>query len=293
MFNLRQTISVLADKKIAAVFRSRVYSPNHIGTDAAILNEVCNQLRKRGCAVVSFNEDSLTAQDVTSEGDIGVWITMARSPHCLEILKIPASVGATVINTPEAISHCRRGQMCNILSGHNIPFVEYLLADTDEMVLNKLESARFGKCWVKQADEHSRHKEDVASVRHAQEAQEILQEFFMRGIKKALICRHADGDVIRFYGVRHTKFFSWFFTGHNSPNAVSDKHVDLEQRLKELCDSAAAALELDVYGGDCVLDVNGQLKLIDINDWPSFAPCRLPAAKAIAKLVLTKLKDNK
>ena len=279
----------MAEKKIGAVFRSRVYSPNHIGTDAAILNEVCNQLRKRGCTVVSFNEDSLTEADVAT-GGMGLWLTMSRSPRALKLLEVPDTCGVPVINAPTAIGHSRRGQMCTILTGHNIPFVDFIVSGTDERVDDRLEAGGFGKCWVKQADEHSRHKEDVAFVRHAAEAQEILHEFFMRGIKKALICRHAEGEMIRFYGVRHTKFFSWFFPGQTDEEAAQPRHTELGEKLAALCDAAAAALELDIYGGDCMLTPKGDLLLIDINDWPSFAPCRQQAAKAIAKLVLTTLK---
>ncbi len=39
----------------------------------------------------------------------------------------------------------------------------------------------------------------------------MLQEFFLRGIKRAVINRHLDGDLIKFYGVAGTDFFYWFY----------------------------------------------------------------------------------
>ena len=54
-------------------------------------------------------------------------------------------------------------------------------------------------------------KEDVSYVRHPEEAQEVLQEYFLRGIKRAVINRHLVGDLIKFYGVQGTPFFFWFY----------------------------------------------------------------------------------
>jgi glutathione synthase/RimK-type ligase-like ATP-grasp enzyme len=53
--------------------------------------------------------------------------------------------------------------------------------------------------------------------------------------------------------------------------------------LAALARAAARALGLEVYGGDCVIDTGGALWLIDVNDWPSFAPCRAAGAEAIAR----------
>ena len=44
----------------------------------------------------------------------------------------------------------------------------------------------------------------------------MLQEFFLRGIKRAVINRHLDGDLIKFYGVAGTDFFYWFYPFENN-----------------------------------------------------------------------------
>ena len=41
----------MSEIKIAGVMRAGVYSPNHIGNDAAIFNATADQLRKRGFVV--------------------------------------------------------------------------------------------------------------------------------------------------------------------------------------------------------------------------------------------------
>ena len=40
------------------------------------------------------------------------------------------------------------------------------------------------------------------------------------------------------------------------------------------------------YGGDCIVDEDGTIRIIDFNDWPSFAPCRDTAAKYIAESII-------
>ena len=45
---------------------------------------------------------------------------------------------------------------------------------------------------------------------------------------------------------------------------------------------AAAALGLEVYGGDAIVTAEGRIVLIDVNAWPSFALYRDEAAPVIA-----------
>lgn len=287
----------MADINIAAVFRSREYSPNHIGTDAAILNEVCDQLRKRGCSVETFSEGKFIAEGSGRTSEFDAWISMARSPKSISILQDIERSGIPVINSGFGIENCRRGRMSTILAGSGIPLADFIKVDTDTAILERLKKEGYTKCWIKQADGHSKHKEDVTFVRHADEAQEILQEYFMRGIREAVICRHLSGDLIRFYGVAGTDFFKWFMpmdNRHFSPDSAGceppvSPSFD-EQVMKSLCTTAAETLEVKIYGGDCILRPDGSLVLIDINDWPSFAPYRKAAASFIGRYVLKQLK---
>jgi hypothetical protein len=55
--------------------------------------------------------------------------------------------------------------------------------------------------------------------------------------------------------------------------------------LQELGNQAAAVAGLDIFGGDVIVSPEGELTLIDLNDWPSFAPCRERASYAIAEFI--------
>jgi D-alanine-D-alanine ligase-like ATP-grasp enzyme len=49
---------------------------------------------------------------------------------------------------------------------------------------------------------------------------------------------------------------------------------------------AVSALGLEVYGGDAIVTPAGEIFLIDINAWPSFALYREEASLQIARLLL-------
>ena len=65
-----------------------------------------------------------------------------------------------------------------------------------------------------------------------------------------------------------------------------------EDTLKDICHRAADELDIEVYGGDCIVSPEGEIRIIDFNDWPSFAPCREDAAPQIAKRVLSIIKEK-
>lgn len=173
----------MADIKIAAIMRAGAYSPNHIGNDAAILNAVVEQLRKRGCEVTVYSEEQFNNGAVTEN----IIVNMCREQRSIARLQQLEQNGCLVINSGFGIENCTRERMTRILIGNGIPYPESLMVDTDEVVKNKLVKAGFTNCWIKRGDFHAMHKEDVSYVRHPEEAQEVLQEYFLRGIKRAVI----------------------------------------------------------------------------------------------------------
>ncbi len=286
----------MATTKIAGIMRAGAYSPNHIGNDAAIFNAVADQLRKRGREVNIYTEEQLNTTGVTEP----VILNMCREQRSIKKLQEYETEGRLVINSGFGIENCTRERMTRILLGHNIPYPESLIVNTDESAREALSVGNYTRCWIKRGDFHAMHKEDVSYVRHIEEAQEVLQEYFLRGIKRAVINRHLEGDLIKFYGVRGTDFFFWFYPfdnghskyGHEAINGHSrGLKFDLEY-LKKICHDAAIALDVVVYGGDCIVGEDGSISIIDFNDWPSFAPCRNEAAPHIAKAVLNMIKDH-
>ena len=280
----------MSEIKIAGVMRAGAYSPNHVGNDAAIFNAAADNLRKRGYVVNIYSEEQFQTSDIPEP----VVLNMCRERESILKLQALESQGRVVVNSGFGIENCTRERMTRILLGHHIPYPDSLIVNTDENIREQLKRAGFATCWIKRGDFHAMHKEDVSYCRHIEEAQEVLQEYFYRGIGRAVINRHLPGDLIKFYGVRGTPFFFWFYPfdeghskyGHEAVNGHSQGLKFSLDHLKDICAQAAEALDVVVYGGDCIVDTDGETRIIDFNDWPSFAPCRAKAAPHIAKAVI-------
>jgi glutathione synthase/RimK-type ligase-like ATP-grasp enzyme len=96
---------------------------------------------------------------------------------------------------------------------------------------------------------------------------------------------HVEGDLIKFYGIgagggphREPPWFRWFY---HKDQKVAGHPLD-PRRLGRLARAAADALGLEVYGGDAIATAGGDLVLLDLNAWPSFALYRDEASAAIA-----------
>ena len=284
----------MADIKIAGVMRAGAYSPNHIGNDAAIFNMAADELRKRGFVVNVYSEEQFRNEEITEE----VVMAMCREQESIAKLQNLEKSGKLVINSGFGIENCTRERMTRLLLGNNIPYPESLIVNTNEKVKPDLEKNDMQQVWIKRGDFHAMHKEDVSYCRHPEEAQEVLHEYFYRGIKRAVINRHLTGDLVKFYGVSGQKFFYWFYPfdeghskyGHEAINGKSRGIPFDEERMREICQKASDILDVKIFGGDCIIDPDGSIRIIDFNDWPSFAPCRKKAAPAIAKCIAAAIK---
>lgn len=283
----------MADIKIAGIMRAGAFSPNHIGNDSTIFNIVADQLRKRGCEVSVYSEEQFISSGVRED----IVVNMCREPRSIRLLQQLEDNGALVINSGYGIENCVRERMARILLGSNIPYPESIIVSTDEAIRDTLTKARISRCWIKRGDSHTMHNEDVTYVRHPEEAQEILQEYFLRGIKRAVINRHIEGEQIKFYGIVGTPFFYWLSAKDSSaehrPASKRNSAPDFkEEKLKALCTAAADVLDVRIYGGDCIVSSDGKIRIIDFDDWPSFAPCRQEAAVQIAKYIMRAIKER-
>jgi len=285
----------MAEIKIAGIMRAGAFSPNHIGNDSTIFNIVADQLRKRGCEVNIYSEDQFINNGVKEN----IIVNMCRERRSIQLLQQLEDNGSLVINSGFGIENCIRERMARIFLGNGIPYPESLIVNTDEAIRDVLMKNGIDRAWIKRGDSHTMHNEDVTFVRHPEEAQEILQEFFLRGIKRAVINRHLDGEMIKFYGILGTPFFFWLSSSasssdirmrHGYKKPASDFDVE---KLKALCTAAAEILDVKIYGGDCVISHDGKIKIIDFDDWPSFAPCRQEAATNIAKFVISEIKARR
>lgn len=274
---------------IAGIRRGNQFSPNHIGNDAAIFNLTASHLRESGCTVREYTETDLLEREIPEK----LIFNMVRDLRSVNKLQQLEDKGCSVVNSGYGIQNCTREKMTRLLIAHQIPHPESLILNTDEDSTSALEEAGFHNCWIKRGDFHAIHREDVTYVRNRAEAKSILQEYALRGIATAVINEHLKGDLIKFYGVTGTGFFYWFYPSSNDHSKFGLEQINgtakgipfNENDLQTSCNQAANVLNIHIYGGDCIVSEDGTLRIIDFNDWPSFAPCQEEAARHIANRI--------
>lgn len=274
----------MADIKIAAILRDGIFSPNHIASDAAILHEVVAEIRKKGFQVKVYNEREFVGTEIKEE----IILAMCRGQRTVEKLQALEDAGKIVVNSGYGIENCIRMFMVRLLKDAGVSLPETLVVETDVDVRKILNEEGFDSSWVKIADDHLHHLEDVCRCRHADEVQEILHEFFFRKIRKAAISKNVDGEMMRFYGVASVGWFHCFMPYGNSENVDEEHRKSLIEKARSVSLKAAEALGVDVYGGDMAITPEGECVVVNFDDWPSFAPIRKEASKMIAKSVLSR-----
>ncbi len=269
---------------IVGVSRGSEFSPNHVDNDAAIFQKVADSLRKFGCKVDIYTEKEFVARNITAE----VIFDMSRDKAALARLRELEKRGALILNSAFGIDNCVRCPMTEILLKTGIPHPKSYILPTD----GEFEPSHF-PYWIKRGDSHAMVKEDVCYVTCMEEAQNVWADFRKRGIPVAVVNEHLQGDLVKFYGVQEVGFFYWFYPspcshskfGLEVINGVAKGISFSEQAMKEMCEEASVALNVPIYGGDCVVSADGAVRMIDFNDWPSFARCREEAGESIAAYI--------
>lgn len=286
----------MSELTLAGIRRGNQFSPNHVGNDAAIFSLTAEYLRKLGCIVNEYIESDLLLQDPKEKGIFNM-VRDWKSIHKLQRLE---DKGYCVVNSGYGIENCTREKMTRLLLSHEISHPRSLILRTDEDPTEAIEEMGFYNCWIKRGDFHAIHREDVTYVRNPEEAKTILREYAIRGIPSAVINEHLVGDLVKFYGVAGSDFFYWFYPSnmHHSKFGLevingTAKGIPFEENtLRQLCEKAAKVLNVHVYGGDCIVSDESVIRLIDFNDWPSFAPCRNEAAPHIAQRIWELMRDQ-
>jgi hypothetical protein len=191
-------------------------------------------------------------------------------------------VGARLLNRPSSVLNCHRHRLVQMLAGASVPFPATQVVSTAGPLPSPAElralAAPHDRLWLKRGDVHAEAPEDVVAV--APDAlTAAVAGFAARGIERVALQRHMPGRVVKFYAVAGAGFFRWYDPADGSQDPVPPAD---EPALRALALHAGAVLGVEIFGGDLVLSDRGGAALIDLNDWPSFATCRVEAARAIA-----------
>jgi hypothetical protein len=259
------------------IFRESTHSPGRESDDTEILRLTGKHLEAKG-----FHVELKTADEVTEDAES--WprfvFLMCERLEVLERLRTLEVSGVPHVNTPRAVHNTYRDRMIAVLDEANAPFIASRIVGTSETP----EPAAL-PVWVKRGDVHNTQEGDVVRASTAAEVEAALRGLAHRGIKRAVLQPHVDGDLIKFYGIgagggphQEPPWFRWFY---HKDQKLSGNPLD-QRALARLVRRAAAALGLEVYGGDAIATPAGELVLLDVNAWPSFALYRDEASAAIA-----------
>ncbi|MDR3245171.1 MAG: hypothetical protein LBT50_01910 [Prevotellaceae bacterium] len=279
----------------AGIRRDSRFSPNHTGNDNAIFELTAQCLKERGIKVIEYTESDCAAIE---EKYI---FSMAREPIVAQMLQVKENNGAVVVNSGYGVENCYRSNMTQLLMQAGIPVPASVIIDCRKFTPDCIKHLGEKNFWIKRGDFHAIHKEDVSFVRNAEECTELIREYACRFIDTVVICKHIDGDLVKFYGVRDVGFFYWFYPVDANHSKFGNEAINGDVRnlpfqvemLKFVASQASSVLNIDIYGGDAIITPEGAIYLIDMNDWPSFAPCRNEAAPYIANCICQKIDKNR
>jgi len=267
----------------AGIRRKTEFSPNHVVNDSLIINRTAEVLEEMGAHVVMYDEGTVTPDSLRED----LLFSMAQGPTGSGTLLKVAERGAMIINSPQSVMNCYRTNMVRLLPAAGIPFPKSVVVPTDAQFNPREAGFTTDKVWVKRGDVHAVHKEDVTLSSTGDEELTLLKEFHSRDIREAVLQEHLEGDTVKFYAVRESDLFHWYYL-----NGVHRKPFDADM-LRQIASAAADVMGLYVYGGDAIIGADGSISIIDINDWPSFAPVRDTACRVIAELIYRKGKEHR
>ena len=267
--------------KTLLIQRAACYSPNSEEKDLAILQEV-------GCFFDDVNivgegefvENFSTYNQLISAESLGAVnayyqiISMARSPKALDCLEQLEQRGIRVLNPSVGIRACQRSNVEKVMRENHLP----LPPDEGD-----------DGYWVKRADAAAQSKEDVCFCHDWAEVEKIKSTFMQRGITDIVTQAHVKGDVVKFYGVEGTNFFRYYLSGDDTETKFGNEERNgkpqyypfSSSNLQADAEKLACLLQTPIYGGDAIIQEDGNYVIIDFNDFPSFSKCRKEAAKAI------------
>ena len=269
------------------IYRELAHSPGRETDDAEILRATASELERLGVADELKAPDELPAVD-----DFGAvpphLFVMCERVAVVEKLAAWEARGTHVVNRPSGIRNTDRERTLALFRSGGVPYPRTQPVETAAPTPFQ------GPCWVKRGDVHATAEGDVAYCGDAATLEKNLMRLAARGIPRAIVQEHVPGDLVKFYGVaaleegERPSWFQWFY---HRDQRLSNHPFDPDA-LAPATSRAAAALGLEVYGGDAIVSESGDVTIIDLNAWPSFALFRPVAAARIAALLAARFSTH-
>ena len=278
----------MSDPECWGIFRERTHSPGRESDDALILRLTAKHLEAEGVEVSLKSAEEV--ETMTEARPRSVFL-MCEGIEVLGRLQVWQAGGVRLVNDPAAVLNTYRDRMIGQFAEAGVPFIESRVVST---TAGRPQAAL--PVWVKRGDVHNTQDGDVVLATSAEAIGAALHGLAERGIARAVLQPHVEGDLIKFYGVGpgggangEPPWFRFFYhKGQRVAGHAFDPH-----RLARLVRRAAGGLGLEVYGGDVIVTPTGDLVLLDLNAWPSFALYRDEAAVVIATYLMQRFRRTR
>lgn len=227
-------------------------------------------LRARGHSVAVI-DDQVSVREMERRCDeLQIVVARGRSPSLLSLLARAEDSGIPVVNTARAIADVRdKGRMARVLDMEAIPTPRTYVGPVNELIV-RVDASDFPLLVKPLLGDNARGIRLVAS------RAEFSRLRWSEPLACAQRCLPSDGYDLKLYGiceeVRAVRKRSPL--GANGAAAASQKvparEVPITDELKELALRCARALDLDLYGVDCLPTPDG-IVVIEVNDFPNYS----------------------
>src|SRR5207253_2860867 len=122
--------------------------------------------------------------------------------------------GAFILNDPEASRRTYRDSLCSTLREKELgfPHSEFIETGAHPKELDQYQNwFAGGSAWLKRADVHATHPADVLRVERWSDLNSALVRFRTRGLTRAVLQKHCEGDEVKFYAVQGRRLFWPFY----------------------------------------------------------------------------------
>jgi hypothetical protein len=282
-----------------AIYRELAHSPGRETDDALILRATAEKLAPMGFDVeLKTAEEIAEISETSAEPPPFLFVMCERLP-ILDRLEQWERAGSCVVNTAAAIRNTYRDKTVLLFEKFRVPFPASVMVPTSLPIPREAEFRESpAGCWVKRGDVHATEPLDVAYAPDPSGLRDALAAMQDRGIPRALVQEHIAGDLIKYYGVGEVDpevpadngggWFQWFYHRGQELHGYSFDPAELASAASR----AAAALGLEVFGGDAIATRDGRLVIIDLNAWPSFALYRDTASGQIASYLAARYRRH-
>jgi len=293
-----------AGGRLLAISRDRIYSPNCEAKDAAVWQETMAQLMRYGWELDVIDESAWQAMRLEGISDKYQGIFhMARHSESLALMQ---GVQMPVFNKAGAVQLVAKSRTKTMerLQKEGIPVPEWTACQLDQKLDASFLQRLSFPLWLKVVREDGSKPADVYFAENNAELETYLHCLETEDVIDILICKHVNGELIKCYVVldryARLRLFRWFrpkASGYSKFGEAEQHNLSLadfsvdETALVTLSQSIGKATGLQFFGFDAIVSKeDGLVRVIDVNDWPSYSMCQQEAAEAIASTVTEECK---